>query len=333
MVPGRLTFYLGLQRYRERILSLGCRSAFTQGPEGLFAVSRWELESICYMFPGVENPLRISRYPLAKRLGPVFNALLFSSLKKVEVILACADEAAISRLVAEGAGRLLRERIVQLPTCVDLDEFRPTPLREARTALGIPSQVRLFVTSGRISQFKGWPLLLDAFCAFKRNHEHSLLVFVGDGEDRPRLDAAIAARDLCRDVRITGFLNTEKVVTWLNAADAVVIGSLAEGWSVSMLEALACGKAIVSTPVSGASDMILPGGNGLIVQSRDPEEFAAAMERVLSLKDVAATSAAIVTRFSLSTLGDRLRQLWYPLHEARTRAQIGRARLDLVRQQ
>jgi glycosyltransferase involved in cell wall biosynthesis len=270
------------------------------------------------MFPGVENPLRISRYTLARRLSPLFDRALFSALDRANVILACADEDAISRFVASSRGRVARERIVQVPTCVDLTEFHPVPSREARALLGIPFHSPVLVTSGRIGRFKGWELLLEAFAVFQRTFPDSQLIFVGDGEDRLALEAAIAARGLGFRVKITGFQRPREVSCYLNAADAVLFGSLAEGWSVAMLEALACGKPIVSTPVSGVAEMVIPGKNGVVVSTRDPGEYAKAIEDALTLQDAEAASTAIVNRFSLKTFGERLGRLWAPLDLART---------------
>ena len=313
LIPARLTFYLGLQRYRRRILSLDCKYALTQAPEALMAVTSWGLQSLCYMFPGVENPLRISRYRIARKLCPVFDKALFRSLDRVSVILACADERAINRFVSTSGGRISRDRIVQIPTCVDLTQFRPISTREARESLHIPANSKVFVSNGRISRFKGWSLLLDAFAHFRIRNPESFLIFVGDGEDRPLLETEIASRNLQSRVRISGFVAPVEVSRYLNAADVVVIGSLAEGWSVAMLEALACGKPIVSTPVSGSEEMVVPGVNGFIVQTRDPAEYAGAMERALALKDAVQSSTTIVERFSLAKLGERLAHLWFPL--------------------
>jgi glycosyltransferase involved in cell wall biosynthesis len=324
IIPARLLFYLSLQRYQKRILSLECKYAFTQAPEALMALSPWGLESICYMFPGVENPLKISRYRLARKLCPLFDAALFRALDRVSVVLACADECAINRFVTTSRGRIRRERIVQISTCVDLKQFYPASMREAREAVGIPLSPTVFVTNGRIGRFKGWQLLVEAFARFQQKDPESLLVFVGDGEDRPLLETEVASRGLQASVRISGFRAPGEVSSYLNAADVVVVASFAEGWSVAMLEALACGKPIVTTPVSGADEMITPGKNGLIVRSRDPAEFAAAMEQALTLKDAGVTSAATVERFSLTTLGERLAHLWFPLRLAASNPQPAR---------
>ena len=74
LIPKRLTFYAGLRRFKRSILSLGCREAFIQAPEALLAVSHWHWDSLCFWFPGVENQLKASRYPLPGPCGPYTTA-------------------------------------------------------------------------------------------------------------------------------------------------------------------------------------------------------------------------------------------------------------------
>jgi glycosyltransferase involved in cell wall biosynthesis len=315
LLPARLTFYAALRRFRKQILSLGCKAAFIQAPEALLAVHKWDWGSLCFWFAGVGNPLEVSRYSFARSLSELFDKSLYSALDRVAVILAAADEEAIRQLISRSNGRLARERLIQLPTCVDISEFGLRPLDIARAELGISKDDFVFVSSGRISRFKGWELLLTAFEQFLQRHPNARLVFVGDGEDRSILQTNIAARYLESRVKITGFQTPQKVASYLNAANVVVFGSLAEGWSAAMLEALACGKALVSTEVSGANAMIVPGKNGFVVSGRDPKTFADAMEQALQLKDAEAVSLSIAARFDLKRFGERLAGLWPPLRE------------------
>jgi len=316
LLPARLTFYAALRRFRKQILSLGCKAAFIQAPEALLAVHKWDWDSLCFWFAGVGNPLEVSRYSFARSLAELFDKSLYSALDRVAVILAAADEEAIRQLAFRSNGRLARERLIQLPTCVDTSEFRLRPLDIARAELGISEDDLLFVSSGRISRYKGWELLLTAFERLLQRHPNARLVFVGDGEARPVLQTNIAARYLESSVKITGFQTAQKVASYLNAANVVVFGSLAEGWSAAMLEALACGKALVSTEVSGANAMIVPGKNGFVVHGRDPKTFADAMEQALQLKDAEAVSLSIAARFDLKRFGERLAGLWPPLRES-----------------
>jgi len=313
LVPARLSFYWGLQRFRKEILSLGCSHAITQSPESLLAIARWGLGSIVFMFPGVESPLKISRYAFARLIWPLFDKLLFSAVQNADLLLACADEEAISRLVRRSGGRISREKVVQVPTCVDTEEFSPIDGTRARAELGIPASATVFAVNGRIGWFKGWELLLNAFALLLPRLPGAELLFIGDGEDRPRLELAIASRGLGTHVRITGFQKHIEIARYLNASTVIVCGSFAEGWSVAMLEALACGKPLVSTNVSGVNELIVPGQNGFVVPSRDPAEFADAMEKALQLTRAATVSRDIARRYSMTFLGERLENLWPPL--------------------
>jgi glycosyltransferase involved in cell wall biosynthesis len=315
LVPARLMFYAALRGFKKEILSSGCKAAFIQAPEALFAVSHWQWDSLCYWFAGIENPLKTSRYQFAKPFSRLFDAAWFSALDRANVVLAAADETAISSLISRSNGRLNRKRLTQLPTCVDTSVFQPAPIHSVRMELGISSNCTVFVTAGRISRLKGWELLLDAFEAFLRKDRNSFLFFVGDGEDRSVLEAQIDRRNLASRVEVTGFQKPSRVASYLNSADVVVFGSFIEGWSVAMLEALACGKAIVSTDVSGAGAMIRDAENGFVVKDRNPETFAAAMGSALDLPQAKYVSTSIATGFDLATLGDRLATCWYPFRK------------------
>jgi glycosyltransferase involved in cell wall biosynthesis len=314
LVPARLQQLLRLTRHRRGILSLGVRAAFVQAPEDLIAVSRWGLDRLCYQLHGVENPLAVlPRYAWGGPLARWFDRLTFSALEQAEVILASADDAAIDRLVARSRGRLARERVVRFPTHYDPDVFGPGDPREraeARRALGWAEGEPVAVCVGRLNQVKGWDLLLAAFEELRRAVPAARLCFVGDGEDRPTLEARLAERGLADRVAVTGFQPPREVARHLRAADLAVVGSHREGWSVAMLEALACGLPMVATDVSGARELVRPGENGFVVEAREPGAFAQAMAAALRLPRAREVSLALAADYRLDRLAARLGARW-----------------------
>ena len=78
------------------------------------------------------------------------------------------------------------------------------------------------------------------------------------------------------------------------------------------LEALACGKPLVTTAVSGARALVRPGRNGFVVEGRDPDELARALGRALSLDPSAAAreSLEVARRYALAELPGRLGAAW-----------------------
>jgi glycosyltransferase involved in cell wall biosynthesis len=229
------------------------------------------------------------------------------------LVLAAADAASIAAYVARSEHRLRKSDIISFPTRVDTSVFQPNDKECARGQLGLPSNACIVVTVGRLHWAKGWDLLIDAFKLFRMPRDDAHLVFVGDGQDRPKIETRIKANGLSESVHITGYLDATSIAVYLNAADIFVLGSLAEGWPTVVVEALATGKAIVSTRVSAITELVENGENGYIVETRDPHEFCNAMNAALRLDGATSYSVAKAQRYALSGLADDLGRLWPPL--------------------
>jgi glycosyltransferase involved in cell wall biosynthesis len=115
----------------------------------------------------------------------------------------------------------------------------------ARRRLGL-DDAPLVVCIGRLARQKGQDLLLDSWRDVVRRSPTARLVLVGDGPERERLRAQDGA------VTITIADGRRGVDDWLLAADVVVIPSRWEGMSLTMLDAMARARAVVSTDVSGS---------------------------------------------------------------------------------
>ncbi len=313
VIPARIKGYLQTRKYKNEIMDFGIRYAFIQSPEILFAIHKWGVDNMCYCSPGVNNPLINSRYGWGKIFAGMFLSNWVSILSEVDLILAAADGISINNFAIQSKGKLSTDQIIKFPTRVDTSLFQPIDKIVARRQLGINLYDQLIVNCGRINAVKGWEFLVESFNILRQEKEDAKLIFIGDGEDQPKLENYVNQIGLSAHVKITGFQPPTKVVKYLNAADVVAIGSKAEGWSVTMLEALACGKAIVSTVVSGARDMIVEGENGYVVEKRDPKCFAEAMVRALALKDADKISLSIANRYKLKNLARDLGKLWKPL--------------------
>lgn len=311
-VPGRLEHSLKLLRYRREVLSPGIRSAFIQAPELALVAGNWGWRSWCYMFHGVQNPLSISRFKFARPFQTFFERSVFRSVASADAVLAAADGTAISEMIARSGGLLLRDRISEFPTRFDAGIFHPMEVRDVRVRLGIALDAPVIAVSGRIGRFKGWDLLLEAFVQFREWEPRALLIFIGSGEDEARLRERARTLGIKESVRVTGFQTPESVAEYLNAANVVAVGSYAEGWSIAMLEALACGLPIVSTAVSGTGKLIRTGENGFVMHRRSPAEFAAALGKAVALQRPNPTSLMIARGFTSETLGPDLARVWQP---------------------
>lgn len=314
LVPARLRAYFGLHRYRKQILSLETRAAFMSAPEALLACHSWGWRDLCFYLAGVHSPLNMSRYWWAQPFAGMFDSRFIRALRSANVLLAAADAPTIQKFAAQTGGRICPESIRSFPTRADTDIFRPADQLEARRALGIPGGVPVFVTVGRINRRKGWDLLIESFCHLLRSIPGAHLYFVGDGEDRPKVELRLCELDLVGRAHITGYLEPRQIAAYLNAANVFVLTSYFEGWPTALVEALATGKAMVSTSVSATAECIDNGKNGYIVLARDPRLFGDAMIAALSL-DASSHSLSKSRPYALNRLAQDLGHVWAPLRQ------------------
>jgi glycosyltransferase involved in cell wall biosynthesis len=312
IIPDRYTVYRNAKLSMVQIHALGVRNLFIQAPELLFATANFKWKSVCYRFAGVNNPIANSRYKWARWFGVFYEKKMFHDLKKISthVLLASAENKEIDEMLTRSRGILDRFPLHHFPTRVDTDRFKPISKKEAQAMLDIENDKLIIVACGRLSWIKGWDLILNAISNLIKRGLECRLIFVGDGEDREKVVNKAQRLNIENSIQITGFIPNKKVSIYLNASDLCVVGSHREGWSLAMLEMLACGKPLVSTNVSGANDMISHGENGFIVKERNPRLFADAIIKTLELKSAKEVSLKIAARYSTKTLATDLASVW-----------------------
>lgn len=178
----------------------------------------------------------------------------------------------------------IRARWRVVPNAVDTTRFRPagaSARRDARVELGLPVDAPLTVCVGRLSTQKGQDVLLAAWPTVTAALRGAQLVLVGEGPDRDRLAASVVD-----GVHLVGARND--IAAWLTAADVVVQPSRYETLSLSMLEAMACGRSVVATAHHGATEA-LDANPGAVVPMEDPAALAQAI--LTRLRDVSLAEA------------------------------------------
>lgn len=316
LFPNRLKVFSLVKYYLPAIKSLGISNVFIQSPEILFVVSSMHWDSICYRFAGIQNPVKNSRYKHLRKLGFIFDFLIKRSLSKESIhsILVSADKKIIEDFIKLNKfPKVVSEKFVSFPTRVDTDIFNSTEDKSFKMQLNIKNTEHVFITVGRISTIKGWDLIIEAFEILLLKGINCKLIFVGDGEDKVVLQKKVEEKKIDNRIIITGFQKKENIVKYLNISDVFLTGSYYEGWSLAMLEALAMGLKIVSTNVSGASDLIIENVNGYILYDRNPNKYADAMISSLQLPNPNITSITLARKYSHLTMDSELSALWPPL--------------------
>jgi glycosyltransferase involved in cell wall biosynthesis len=133
---------------------------------------------------------------------------------------------------------------------------------------------------GRLTRQKGFDILIEAFSNLRMESEMTpVLLFVGDGEERGSLEAQASGMVEEGFVRFLG--QRDDVANLLGASDAFVLSSLWEGGPLVVLEAMAAGVPVVATRVGDASNMVVEGETGVLVQPGDVADLAGAMRKVM----------------------------------------------------
>jgi glycosyltransferase involved in cell wall biosynthesis len=163
-----------------------------------------------------------------------------------------------------------------------LDEFAPVSpdvARAARQSLGVADDALVVGTIGRLNEQKGHRYLVEAAAALLPSRPKAQVVIVGDGDQMDALKARSSALGIASRVTFAG--HRADVPALLGAIDVFAISSTYEGTPLALFEAMAAGKAIVSTAVDGCREVLEDGVTALLVPPRDPAALAAALGRVV----------------------------------------------------
>lgn len=132
-----------------------------------------------------------------------------------------------------------------------------------------------FVTLGRLGQRKGTYDLVEAVDIARKTVPNIKCYLAGDG-DVEKVKELVKEKNLENNIDVVGWANFEKKLELLKSVSTVVLPSYNEGLPMSILEGMACGKAIISTTV-GAIPEVISEENGFLVPAGDPEALSVAM--------------------------------------------------------
>lgn len=198
-----------------------------------------------------------------------------------------------------------------LPNGVDVDQFQPLSLEEKqqlREKLDIPKDALVAIFTGRLDPEKRVNNLLTVWDEIRAEHPQALLLILGTGLLEDELHEMAG-----EGVRFTGRVNN--VADYLQASDAFVLPSIAEGLSVSMLEAMASGLPAIITNVGGATDAINHMKNGWLIEPDNLADLKEALLKILGdtpLRTQLGEQARerVLHNFHLPVIASRLRQVY-----------------------
>lgn len=174
---------------------------------------------------------------------------------------------------------------------------------------------------GRLAPQKGFDLLLKAFGLCARKYPDWSLVILGEGEERSSLEALTRELGLKDRVSLPGCVQDPSTV--LSEADLFVLASRYEGFPMALVEAMACGVAVLSTDCpSGPRAIIRDGVDGLLVRPNDVDALAAAMDRLMAdpaeRRRLGGRAVEVIERFSIHRIINMWDELFAQACQSRT---------------
>ena len=264
--------------------------------------------------------------PLAEVLARRYRAPLVLTLHGLEAWPrpAYARRRAVSRVTAfVSVSDVTRQRFLEwadapteaghvIPNCVDLSLYGPGPKPDALLDRYALRGREVLMTLGRLAgrdRHKGFDEVLEVLPALREDAPDLAYLIVGDGPDRPRLEAKAAALGLRDHVVFAGYAHEGEKADHYRLADAYVMPSRGEGFGIVLLEAMASGLPVVASVADASREAVLDGALGDVVDPDDPESVRSGVRAALR-RGTGAVPEALDT-FSEA----RFRQRWHAFVE------------------
>lgn len=220
--------------------------------------------------------------------------LFYALLRRYDAIL----------VVSQGTGEALH-RLTGYPLSRIFTVYNPALDDVARKKMSAPPShpwlasktCPTFVAAGAFCPAKNYPNLLRAFAKVRVQHPCRLVIF-GNGPLKSEYERLIKELNLQECVSLPGY--TDNLPAEIKAADAFIVSSNIESFSIVLTEALAAGTPVISTDAPYGPPEILQGGKyGILVKRNDPDALAAGILQVLNGHAILPTPEAY-ERFTLS---------------------------------
>lgn len=209
--------------------------------------------------------------------------------------------------------QLASDKVTSIPTGINLDHYAPRDKCSVRKLLQLPEDGFHVGIVATLRSWKGHRYLMDAWAGMPHADNDRLLI-VGDGPGRDNLRQQAVDLGIAEKVVMPG--NQTDVAPWLAALDVFALPSYAnEGVPQALMQAMAAGLPVVSTPVGSIPEIVTDEDTGLLVPPRDVDALRAALVRLAGDTGLAASLAnkarcRASEKFSASEMLDRMESVF-----------------------
>jgi phosphatidyl-myo-inositol dimannoside synthase len=260
--------------------------------------------------------------PLAAVVAKLLNARLWVQVHGLE---AWQELSGLHRRLVESAmlvtsvSRYTRRRLLEwaaidparvkvLPNTVD-PRYQPGPKPGYLIARHAAGGRKVLMTVSRLAaseQMKGQDRVIWTLPRVLSEHPGAVYLIVGDGDDRPRLEALAIEMGVAENVQFAGLVPLEELSDYFRLADVLVMPSTGEGFGIVFLEAMATGIPVIGGNKDGSLDPLCDGVLGTAVDPEDDKELASAICTALA---TAPANVDRASRFKVQAFTEHLQAL------------------------
>jgi glycosyltransferase involved in cell wall biosynthesis len=213
-----------------------------------------------------------------KETNPIFASYVYLTESMVPVVykkvpFAAVSESTRQELINKG---ILEENIVLIPNAAD------PALYNTNASLSLPTNRQIIGYVGRIKKYKSVDQLIVAFSKIANEFPHTEVTIIGDGDNIDKLRKLSQEMGLSERVTFTGRVSEQEKVKLLRQMTFLVNPSAKEGWGLTVIEANACGKAVIAANVPGLKDSVVDNRTGLLYEYGNIDSLADKMRKLLT---------------------------------------------------
>jgi glycosyltransferase involved in cell wall biosynthesis len=190
--------------------------------------------------------------------------------------------------LAKKAQAFVDREILLIPNGIDTTLFHPMDRNESLAeSLGLKNEERVIGFVGELREKKGLRTLLLAYAQVNESYPTALLIVGGvrAGEDQKMFDELRSSIPNPKII-LTGNVSNDDLPSYYSVMNVFVHPSLREGLPNALLEAMACEKAVIATPVGGVLDVLNDCENGRTVAVNDVSSLSTIIQEIMSDKDL-----------------------------------------------
>jgi hypothetical protein len=170
-----------------------------------------------------------------------------------------------------------------------------------------------FIYLGSLRKYKNIETALTAFSIILLKHKKAKLKIVGQGENHKKLIETSKALNISSHVEFLGKVSGTIKSKLLSESWAALQPSQIEGWGITVIEANSCGTPVIASDVNGLRDSVINGKTGLLVENKNAQSFAKAMEELIINKSLRKSMSREAFIWSKNFSWDKSSGIFYDL--------------------